>query len=48
MKTITKHYKTLRSAENFQNRLYSKYDYVRLISSPLSSEEGKYVWQVRS
>jgi hypothetical protein len=48
MKTITKVYKSLKQAESYQNRLYGKYNYVRLISSPLFSEEGKYVWQVKN
>ena len=47
MKTITKTYTKLKQAESYQNRLYNKYSYVRLVSSPLFSEEGKYVWHVK-
>jgi len=47
MKTIAKTYSTLRQAERFQNKLYDKYDYVRLIRSPMFGEEGNYVWEVK-
>lgn len=47
MKTISKNYKTLKQAEKYQNWLYGRYDYVRLVSSPRWSEEGVYVWEVR-
>lgn len=47
MKTIRKFYKTIRQAENYQNRLYNRFDYVRLIKSPMFSECGEYVWQVK-
>jgi hypothetical protein len=46
MKTITKHYKTLKQAERYQNLLYNKYDIVRLVRSPFFGEEGNYTWQV--
>jgi len=45
MKTISKHYTTLKQAERHQERLYNQYDYVRLIRSPLG-EDGIYVWEV--
>jgi hypothetical protein len=47
MKTIRKIYQTLRQAENYQNRLYNKFDYVRLVKSPMFSESGEYVWEVK-
>jgi hypothetical protein len=47
VKTITKTYKTLKQAERYQNSLYNKYDHVRLIRSPMFSEEGVYAWEVR-
>ncbi len=47
MRTITKHFKTLKRAEAYQNRLYSKYDHVRLVRSPRFGEEGIYTWEVR-
>jgi hypothetical protein len=47
MKTITKNCKTLKQAEQHQNRLYNKYDYVRLVRSPRFSEDGIYAWEVK-
>lgn len=46
-KRIRKYFKTLSQAESYQMRLYGKYDSVQLESSPLSSEEGEYVWSVK-
>lgn len=46
MKTITKHFDTLKQAERYQNRLYGRYDKVRLVRSPRFSEAGTYVWEV--
>lgn len=46
MKRITKKYKTLKQAESYQNRLYNRYNTVRLVSFPRFSEEGEYVWEV--
>lgn len=43
---IVKTYKTLKQAERYQNRLYSKYSTVRLVAFPTFSEEGRYVWEV--
>lgn len=40
MKTINKQFDTLKQAERFQNRLYNRYDYVRLVSSPTFSEKA--------
>ncbi len=48
MKTITKHFDTLKKAENYRNRLYSKYDEVILLSFPVSSENGIYVFLVNN
>ena len=48
MKTITKHFTSLKKAEDFQNLLYDKYDYVCLNQSPLFSESGTYVWEVEN
>ena len=45
-KTIEKQYDTLKQAERYQNRLYNRFDSVRLVRSPLFSESGKYVWEV--
>lgn len=46
MKTITKHFDTLKKAANYRNRLYSKYDQVQLLSFPISGEKGIYVFLV--
>jgi len=46
METITKRFKTIKQAEKYQNSLYNKFPYVRLISSPLFSEEGQYIWEI--
>ena len=46
MKTITKHFDTLKKAANYRNRLYNKYDDVQLLSFPVSSEKGIYVFLV--
>lgn len=47
MRTITKHFDTLAKAEAYQNRLYNKYETVRLTRSPMFSEAGTYQWEVR-
>jgi hypothetical protein len=46
MHTIRKHLKSLKAAERFQNSLYNKYTYVRLVSSPLFTEDGIYEWHI--
>lgn len=46
MKTITKRFTKLRQAENYQNRLYFRYERVRLVRSPRFSEDGIYAWEV--
>ena len=48
MKTITKHFDTLKKASNYRNRLYSKYDEVKLLSFPVISEKGIYVFLVNN
>lgn len=45
--TIVKHFARLRQAEKYQERLYDKYDHVRLIRCPLSDEDGLYIWEVK-
>ncbi len=44
---IAKHFDSLKQAERFQDQLYAKYDHVRLTRSPLFTEQGWYVWEVR-
>lgn len=46
MKTLTKHFATLKQAERYQAGLYNKYNRVALISSPLFQEQGFYTWKV--
>lgn len=46
MKQIKKHCSSLQQAERYQNRLYNKYDSVKLVSFPFCSDEGLYVWSV--
>jgi hypothetical protein len=46
VKTITKRFTKLRQAENYQNRLYFRYERVRLVRSPRFSEDGIYAWEV--
>lgn len=47
MKRIEKYCRNLHAAETFQNRLYNRYDHVRLIASPLLTESGFYKWEVK-
>jgi len=46
MKYIRKHFDTLEEAEQYQDKLYEKYDRVYLVSCPLFEEYGVYSWQV--
>jgi len=46
MQTISKQFKTMKQAEKYQNSLYNKFPYVRLITFPIWSEEGRYIWEV--
>ncbi len=49
MKTIIKYCKSLKSAESYQNRLYNKYNYVKLIGFPDTySGYGNYTWIVNN
>jgi hypothetical protein len=46
MNTIRKYFKSIKQAEKYQNKLYNKYNYVRLIQSPIFTEDGLYEWHV--
>jgi hypothetical protein len=46
-RTITKHFGTIDAAEEYHESLCDEYDSVQLIRSPLFSEAGTYVWEVR-
>lgn len=48
MKTISKTFSALEDAEQYHNELYEQYNCVKLIHSPLSGEEGMYVWEVEN
>ena len=43
---ITKKCKNLKSAEKNQNKLYSQYNFVKLVSFPYLMDEGYYSWDV--
>jgi len=45
---MQKYFSNIKAAERFQSRLYEKYNYVRLVESPRWSEEGVYIWEVKS
>lgn len=47
MKAIAKKFKTLKQAERFQNKLYDKYEQVKLVAWPGFQEEGWYTWNVK-
>lgn len=44
---LSKECKTLKAAERYQNSLYERFDYVRLIQSPRFTEDGNYIWDCR-
>ena len=46
MKTISKHFDSLKKVEKYQNRLYNKYDSVKLVSFPHFCESGMYIFIV--
>ena len=46
-RTITRTFATIKEAEHYQQKLYARYDYVRLIGSPRFNEYGKYTWDCR-
>ena len=46
MKQISKRFSTLRKAQSFMERLYLRYNYVRLSVFPRYSEDGEYVFTV--
>lgn len=45
-KYIKKEFTTLRQAEAYLNKLYAKYDYVRVVSAPMMSQAGVYIYEV--
>ena len=47
MQRISKKCKTEEEASKFQEKLYNRWDIVRLIQFPWSSDGGLYVWEVK-
>ena len=47
MKRIEKYFNSMKQAEKFLNKLYDKYDFVQLVSFPMFSEMGTYVFSVK-
>ena len=47
MRRIIKHCKPIAAAEKIQEKLYSKYDYVKLIEFPRFEDFGIYIWEVK-
>ena len=47
MITIKKRFNNMDDASKFQDKLYWRYDIVRLVDFPRSSDYGIYVWEVR-
>ena len=48
MKTISKHFKTIKDAVNFRTKLYEKYDFVKITDAPLFDENGTYTFSVNN
>lgn len=46
MRRISKHCKTLQSAERHHRRLLNRHPTVRLLQCPLFGEAGTYIWLV--
>jgi hypothetical protein len=47
MKTISKHFETIKQAEKFMSSLYNRFNAVSLIKYPINSEKGIYIYQVK-
>ena len=47
MQVITKRFETQRQAENYLQKLYDVYSYVRLVSWPCFAEVGEYTFLVQ-
>lgn len=47
MKYLSLKLDSLKKAQRTQNKLYNKYNHVRLISFPCFSEAGLYIWEVK-
>ena len=47
MKTISKHFETIKQAVNFRAKLYEKYDVVKMTDAPIFEERGIYTFSVK-
>jgi hypothetical protein len=47
MKYVKQYFNTLKQAEKYLNKLYSKYDHVRIISFPMFTEAGSYTFEIK-
>lgn len=47
MKYVKQHFSSLKQAEKYLNKLYSKYDHVRIISCPMFTEAGSYTFEIK-
>ena len=48
MKTIKKHFETIKQAIDYRTKLYQKYDFVKITDAPLFDENGTYVFSVNN
>ena len=46
MKRIRRFFNWMQQAEKYQNRLYTKYDSVKLVAFPQNDKAGFYIWEV--
>jgi len=46
MPQISRTLETLQQANRYQFKLYQQWDSVRLVSAPMFSEAGQYIWAV--
>ena len=47
MKYVRQHFNNMKQAEKYLNKLYSKYDHVRIFSCPLFAEAGVYTFEIK-
>ena len=48
MKTIKKHFETIKQAIDYRTKLYQKYDFVKITDAPLFDENGIYIFSVNN
>lgn len=47
MKQIKMYFDNIKQAEIFLNKLYNKYNFVQLVSFPMFTENGTYIFSVK-